>query len=49
MKKIHTGAIGAFASCVAFSALADTEEVDSTLYWVQTDPAGRGDAQRDKR
>lgn len=38
MKKIHTGAIGAFAICVAFSALADTEEVDSTLYWVQTDP-----------
>ncbi|MBW7469775.1 hypothetical protein [Marinobacter sp. F4218] len=38
MEKIYTGAIGAFAICVAFTALADTEKVDSTLYWVQTAP-----------
>lgn len=38
MKKIYTGAIGAFAICVAFTAVAETEKVDSTLYWVQVDP-----------
>ncbi|MDI9245321.1 hypothetical protein [Marinobacter sp. CHS3-4] len=38
MKRISIGAMGALAFCSAFSVLADTEKVDSALYWVQIAP-----------
>lgn len=38
MKNIYTSAIGAFAFCVAITGQAETEKVNSSIYWVQIAP-----------
>ena len=38
MKKNLTRAAALFVSCLAVSAFAETEQVNSTSYWVTTDP-----------